>query len=167
MSTHYTSKQRLLLNKTKQTMINNQNKILESIIMEQITEPKQESPKLEPEPKPIEPPKPTEPPKSEPTEPPKPVVVQPPPMPKKHKLNNEGGFVVQCPHCQEPTIILSVNCAIFRHASYKHNYEQVSPHASKQECERLIREGKVLGCCMPFRLIQKGSEYEAVKCDFV
>jgi hypothetical protein len=35
----------------------------------------------------------------------------------------------------------------------KSNYEQVNPHASKEECEMLLSKDLVYGCCNPFKLI--------------
>jgi hypothetical protein len=59
---------------------------------------------------------------------------------------------VECPHCQYIILIEDINCRIFRHAVYKDTFEPVNPHASEEECNRLLSEHKVIGCCKPFKL---------------
>lgn len=77
-------------------------------------------------------------------------------------------FFVTCPHCQCSVEILEINCAIFRHAVFKHNNQQLNPHASKQECDRLAEQGAIYGCGKPFRVVSKGNnEYEAIQCDYI
>lgn len=78
-----------------------------------------------------------------------------------------GDFVVECPHCKCLVQIEQINCAIFRHGSYKHNGKQLSPHLSKAECERLVATGALHGCGKPFRLERAGDAYEAVACDYI
>jgi len=79
-------------------------------------------------------------------------------------------IVIECPHCQGHIQIFKneINCTIFRHAVYKNTFQQVNPHASKEECERLINEGKILGCCKPFKINMKmNGDYEVVICDYI
>jgi hypothetical protein len=71
-------------------------------------------------------------------------------------------YIVTCPWCLDQVIIQEENCKIFRHASKKTG-EQVYPHLSKEECERLVKDGLVYGCGKPFQLIDK----IAVKCDYI
>ena len=57
----------------------------------------------------------------------------------------EGDFYFfNCPHCNQEVIvgIKELNCAIFRHAIYKNNYQQVDPHLQKDECEKLLKENQ-------------------------
>jgi hypothetical protein len=37
-----------------------------------------------------------------------------------------------------------INCAIFRHGSYKKNLQQMNPHEKKEECDRLAQENLIL-----------------------
>jgi hypothetical protein len=59
---------------------------------------------------------------------------------------------IECPHCQYIILIEDINCRIFRHAVYKDTFEPVNPHASEEECKRLLSSDAVIGCCKPFKL---------------
>ena len=65
----------------------------------------------------------------------------------------EDIFYFECPHCkllcQVPRN--EIRCTIFRHANFKANMQFVPPHASKEECEKWIKEDLVWGCGKPFR----------------
>ena len=77
-------------------------------------------------------------------------------------------IVVKCPHCHLLVQIESVNCAIFRHAILKDSYTQVPPHAPKEVCDRLIEEGKVIGCCKPFRVrLGEDGTYSPEMCEYI
>jgi hypothetical protein len=81
---------------------------------------------------------------------------------------NDNYYVFNCPHCLE-TIIVSIselNCRIFRHGIYKNTYKQVDPHLNKIECDRLLNEDKVYGCCKPFEIITNNNKLFCVKCDY-
>lgn len=85
---------------------------------------------------------------------------------------NTGNYTVVCPHCREYVWIEETRCAIFRHGVFKHNGEQMPPHASKEECERWVAHGEILGCGRPFRVVvaQKATEdapFEAIVCDYI
>ena len=69
---------------------------------------------------------------------------------------------LNCPYCGGMLEILEVNCGIFRHAFFKDG-TQLDPHASKEECERVIRENLVYGCAKPFKII----DGIAVKCEYI
>ena len=69
----------------------------------------------------------------------------------------------KCPHCSGEIQILAINCNVFRHAQYKSNGEQINPHASKEVCDLLIKEGLVNGCAKPFQIING----TITKCDYV
>ena len=71
---------------------------------------------------------------------------------------------VICPHCDALVEIKELNCRIFRHAIMKKTHKQINPHASKSECERLFKQGKVYGCAKPFRIDEDGN---AVICDYI
>lgn len=70
---------------------------------------------------------------------------------------------IQCPHCQGTIIIEQINCKIFRHGIYRSNGLQISPHASKKECDRLVENNLIWGCGRPFRFDGKLAE----PCDYL
>lgn len=69
---------------------------------------------------------------------------------------NEETIVFQCPHCYDfiHVKVPEINCTIFRHGVYKHNYEQINPHESKENCDRLYENKEIYGCGRPFRIIK-------------
>jgi len=76
-------------------------------------------------------------------------------------------FIIdECPHCKMEIIIYrnEMNCRIFRHGVLKINGEQMNPHASKEECEKLINENRIYGCGKPFRIDNYG-KFEI--CDYI
>lgn len=79
-------------------------------------------------------------------------------------------FIFKCPHCNELIEVekSDLNCCIFRHGIYEINntQQQISPHASKEECENLIRTGLIEGCGKPFKFIQGEINY-VEKCDYI
>lgn len=81
----------------------------------------------------------------------------------------KNNIIVFCPHCHEVIIIEKINCAIFRHAIFKSNLEQVPPHLDKKNCDLLIEKDLVYGCCKPFKLVQTNDDklYEAIVCDYI
>jgi hypothetical protein len=61
-----------------------------------------------------------------------------------------------------------LNCKIIRHGVFKNSLDQVNPHLPKIECDRLVSENLVLGCCKPAKLIQnEKKEYVAIECDYI
>ena len=76
-------------------------------------------------------------------------------------------FCVSCPHCFEFILISEINCAIFRHAIYKHNGLQIDPHSSKEICDDLKKKDLIYGCGKPFKLILKENEYICEICDYI
>lgn len=75
--------------------------------------------------------------------------------------------IVYCPHCSDPVEILQLNCCIFRHAILKSNHSQINPHSSFAECSRLLSDKLIYGCGKPFKIIVKGTELEAIICDYI
>lgn len=76
----------------------------------------------------------------------------------------------ECPHCLGSIVVSEkdVNCAIFRHATFKDTLKPIDPHAPKNVCTDLVAGGKVYGCGKPFRLVVKdGGEMFAEKCEYV
>jgi hypothetical protein len=78
-----------------------------------------------------------------------------------------ASWLVTCPHCYGGVLVAKdqVNCTIFRHARYKHNGEQVNPHLPKHECDTLVANRAVDGCCRPFRVFV--NQRVAVVCDYI
>jgi len=77
---------------------------------------------------------------------------------------------VYCPHCNILILIYKneINCSIFRHGVMKNNMQQIDPHLPKEECDRLAKDGLIIGCGKPFRLVtNKEEEYTAIKCDYI
>jgi hypothetical protein len=82
----------------------------------------------------------------------------------------EKELIVKCPHCNEDVIIAEVNCAIFRHAIYKHNLQQIDPHTSKEKCDLLIHNNEIYGCGKPFRIKRiniHSNEWITEICDYI
>lgn len=65
----------------------------------------------------------------------------------------DDAFYFSCPHCGEICQVPrnEIRCTIFRHAVFKDGMRFVPPHASKEECERWLKEGTVYGCAKPFK----------------
>lgn len=77
-------------------------------------------------------------------------------------------FLIECPHCNEYILIHEVNCAIFRHATYKLDGSQIDPHMSKKGCENLIERGLIYGCGKAFQLLKNDDgTFKAVVCDYI
>jgi hypothetical protein len=76
-------------------------------------------------------------------------------------------YIFTCPHCHGQIEVekINVNCAIFRHAIYKKNLNQVNPHLGKEACDRLVEEDAVYGCCKPFRINVDMNKVEV--CDYI
>ena len=72
-------------------------------------------------------------------------------------------MIVHCPHCGGEIQILELNCKIFRHAVYKDTHKQLNPHASKELCDYVVKNGLVHGCAKPFK-VENG---KAVVCDYL
>lgn len=61
--------------------------------------------------------------------------------------------VVICPHCCLVSEILEINCGIFRCGYDKETLTQIAPHLSQAECERLVKENKIIGCAKPWKYV--------------
>lgn len=80
--------------------------------------------------------------------------------------SNEG--IIQCPHCEEFVIIQELNCKIFRHGTLKTTNEQIPPHSSKDDCDKLFTTGQIYGCGKPFKIIVLDSgEWKIEICDYI
>lgn len=78
-------------------------------------------------------------------------------------------IIVECPHCQNPVVIAKneLNCCIFRHAVYKRDMTPIHPHMSKDQCEKLLKDGLIWGCAKPFRILRNKDHFSAEICDYI
>ena len=80
-------------------------------------------------------------------------------------------FVFTCLHCQELFVIShnDFNCRILRHGVYKENLQPMNPHATKEECSALLRDGKIYGCAGPLEIVvaEGTPRYEIRICDYI
>ena len=89
------------------------------------------------------------------------------------KVMREGDvYIFECPHCDCLTQVDrgQINCAIFRHGYFINNgvlTEQVNPHLPKEQCDELLKSGKVVGCCGPFQFVRYRDEYVVKKCEYI
>ena len=65
-------------------------------------------------------------------------------------------YIFNCPHCNQTVTVkkTQLNCRIFRHGIYKHNFKQIDPHAPKDICDKLYKENKIYGCGKPFKFLK-------------
>lgn len=76
--------------------------------------------------------------------------------------------ILQCPHCSELIIIRKINCGIFRHGIFIKTNKQINPHATKEVCERYIREKNIYGCGKPFRVkLDNDKNLKTEICDYI
>lgn len=74
--------------------------------------------------------------------------------------------IIVCPNCNDYVMISELICGIFRHAMYS-NGEQVDPHMSKEECDKLITKGNIFGCCKPFRIFVVDGVWKVEVCEYI
>lgn len=86
-------------------------------------------------------------------------------------IEQDRSYIFQCPHCELYIQVseAQINCQIFRHGVLISTGEQVNPHASKEECDRLVENNLVNGCCRPFKLFldSSGIVKYADKCEYI
>jgi len=75
--------------------------------------------------------------------------------------NCKSNSIYNCPHCNISIEVIEINCAIFRCGVYKSTGQQVEPHLSKEECDKIIT--KIWGCGKPFQLVNG----TLVKCHYI
>ena len=78
-------------------------------------------------------------------------------------------MLFNCPHCFGMIEIPpeQFNCRIIRHAIFKHNGQQIDPHASKAVCDDLVTKKLVHGCAKPSRIIDNKNGLILEKCDYI
>ena len=62
--------------------------------------------------------------------------------------------------------IKDLNCKIFRCGAYKKNLQPIHHHASKYDCDKLVRDNLIIGCGCAFEIIQIQDLYTAVECSY-
>ena len=76
--------------------------------------------------------------------------------------------IVICPNCDELVMINELNCCIFRHGTMIDSGQQIDPHTSKEDCEELVKSGKIYGCGRPFKIVVlEDGQWEIQKCDYI
>jgi DNA-directed RNA polymerase subunit RPC12/RpoP len=77
----------------------------------------------------------------------------------------EDEMMIKCPHCEGDVLInkKELNCGIFRHGIFKHNGEQIPPHAMKEDCDRWKMEELIYGCGKPFQI----QNDKVIVCDYI
>jgi hypothetical protein len=78
-------------------------------------------------------------------------------------------IIVKCPNCNQYVYIniKELNCHIFRHGIYKHNFKQIDPHLNKNECDKLFNNKLIYGCGKPFKIINDNNIYKSIICDYI
>lgn len=78
-------------------------------------------------------------------------------------------IIVSCPHCNCYITIANndINCGIFRHAVYKDTFKPIDPHATYEECQTLLKNNKIYGCCRPFEIKIINSIVKVNKCGYI
>lgn len=87
-------------------------------------------------------------------------------------------YIFKCPHCKDLVEVLrdQIACQIFRHGAFFVTFpngsiqilNQMNPHESKERCDKLFEEGKILGCGKPFKFIynQNGKHHVEI-CEYI
>lgn len=78
-------------------------------------------------------------------------------------------FYFNCPYCNGNIQIEKneLNCRIFRHAIFRHDGNQLNPHAPQKECERVVEQNLVYGCAKPFKIINIDGKETIIKCEYI
>lgn len=76
--------------------------------------------------------------------------------------------IFTCPHCQGTILVYQheLNCRIFRHGVYYATMQPMNPHASKEECDRLVQSNEIMGCGKPFEVVECDGFLVAIACDY-
>lgn len=90
-------------------------------------------------------------------------------------MNEDDSILITCPHCETLISLIKnqINCAIYRHGICKETFQQMDPHASKEECDNLVKNNKIYGCGKPFKLFPNKNhingiiEYYVEKCEYI
>lgn len=79
------------------------------------------------------------------------------------------GYIFPCPHCSLNVFVYQneINCHIFRHGFNVVTQQQLHPHTPKDQCDKLALDPNIVGCCKPFRLVNRGGIYFVTICDYI
>lgn len=75
--------------------------------------------------------------------------------------------IIICPHCKDYVLIDKINCAIFRHGTFKKNGKQINPHTSKELCDKYIQHNLIYGCGKPFKIVIINDTLDTEICDYI
>ena len=63
---------------------------------------------------------------------------------------------VLCPHCNDDVLISKLQCGVLRHGvnikTNKQTNKPIPSHASKRQCDALIKRKLIFGCGKPFQV---------------
>jgi hypothetical protein len=84
------------------------------------------------------------------------------------KLIGDNILILECPHCGINVGISSTdnNCGIYR-CGIKADLTQISPHASKIECDTYINQGLLFGCAKPYKTTISNNKVILVRCEYI
>lgn len=85
------------------------------------------------------------------------------------RIEDDKSLQLACPHCEGIFNVFDneIRCRIFRHGVHKKLLLPMNPHASKEECDRLVEEGIIFGCGKPFEMIKDDNgSWKAVVCEY-
>ena len=88
-------------------------------------------------------------------------------MSEENNIDKKEEPILECPHCKECIIIEKINCGIFRHGTLKINGQQISPHATKNECDFYIDKQLIYGCGKPFKITVLDNKFLIEICDYI
>ena len=76
-------------------------------------------------------------------------------------------MLISCPHCNTFIFIEQINCGIFRHAILIDTLEQINQHTSKEICDELSKNKKIIGCGKPFKIIKINDNINITICEYI
>ena len=76
-------------------------------------------------------------------------------------------MLISCPHCNEFIFIEQINCGIFRNAVLIDTLEQINQHTSKEICDELFKNKKIIGCGKPFKIIKNNDNINITICEYI
>jgi hypothetical protein len=78
-------------------------------------------------------------------------------------------YKFRCPHCHINIVAMKneINCLIFRCGQFKKTGENIPPHMSKIECDRLKLRDLIYGCSKPFRLVRSNKNFKVEPCGYI
>jgi hypothetical protein len=82
-------------------------------------------------------------------------------------MSDFSNNIIICPHCKEYVEIVEINCAIFRHGTFKNNGQQMDPHTPKPLCDQYIQTNAIYGCGKPFKIVIREKMLVAEICDYI